>query len=126
MKYSTQKLLTWVAWVVMLLILCLYFTLHGSDVELPLLIKFGKELRNLVLPYVFFPFFQASAFARKEYRKMLYLIVLDIIFIALIVGGFYLLSVKKTLVEFFNRLLIGFSVFKALLFSASKTSKEDK
>lgn len=115
MKVSKQKLLIWGGWVIILLLICVYFVLDSTYNPRPLLSKLGKELYNIGLPYVFFTFFYVLAFTQKQYRKMLYLIVLDITCIMFIVGSIYWFYEGKTLAVFSGILFISFATIKTLV-----------
>lgn len=113
MKRTTRKSLTWVTWAIILFLLCAYFALNSPYDSRPLLYKFRQELWNIGLPYLFFTFFYILAFTQKQYRKMLYLIALDIICIIFMVGGIYWFYEGKKLGAFSVVLFIIFTTFKA-------------
>lgn len=115
MKGPKNKILIWWAWVIVLLLICVYFTLFSSYDTRPLLYKFCKELWVIGLPYIFFTLFYILAITHGQYRKIIHLILLDVVCTMLILGSIYWFYEGEMLAVFSTLLFIGFASSKVLV-----------
>ncbi|HHX62161.1 MAG TPA: hypothetical protein GX707_15845 [Epulopiscium sp.] len=85
MKSTAKKLLIWGAWITIPIAISIYISLQSTYDTRSFSTKLVKEILTIGLPYAIFTFFYVLALITKQFRKIPYLIGLDIICIFLMV-----------------------------------------
>ena len=79
MKSSIRKTIIWGTWVLILVVISMCFTLQSAQSQNSLLKCFVQSSIFFSVPYIFFTTFYVIAVVIKQYYKMMYIFIIDII-----------------------------------------------
>lgn len=88
MKDTSKKIFIWSTWLFILLIISICYSLQAVHDVRPLLEKFPHGLLVCGIPYICFTLFYVVALTTKQFVKIPFLLLVDIISIVLVVNNF--------------------------------------
>lgn len=79
MKIFTRRTTIWISWILVLVALIIYFTLQYISVKSSLIKCLMDSCITISVPYIFFTTFYVATIVSKQYRKIIYLFIVDIL-----------------------------------------------
>lgn len=88
MKYISKKVLIWRTWILILIAISICYSLQAVQDVRPLLTKLPQGLLVCGIPYVYFTLFYVLALVMKQFIKIPFLFLTDLVCIVLVINNF--------------------------------------